>query len=108
MLSVDIRILDITGGSMFTIKSHDDFVGLTTGDNLQIRLLAKYTDTILSSRQNLQTEKLSLSLEPSVFHLAKVPLLKSTTRYEGASVPMIASVMLDEVEMCANSAGNIS
>ena len=57
----------------------------------------------------------------SVFYLAKFPkthlhfkkgedpvLLKSTTRYEGASVPMIVSVKLDEVEMCANAAaGNI-
>ena len=64
---------------------------------------------------------LSWNLTPSVFYLAKFPkthlhfnkggdpvLLKSTTRYEGASVPMIVSVKLDEVEMCPNAAaGNI-
>ena len=65
---MDIKILNITGGSMFKIKSPDDFVSLSTGDNLEIRLLAKYTDTILDSRQNLRTEKLSL-----LSNIANVP-----------------------------------
>ena len=38
---IGYRLLDITGGSMFTITSPDDFVSLSSGDNLEVHLLAK-------------------------------------------------------------------